>query len=267
MPTGDTGQDRRIPTEAQRAARELRRAERFAKRGQVNEAIASLQQALQFGADRYTCYLQLARLYQAQGQWPEAVSAAEKAIAADPRQVPARETIIALYLEARNYERAIAASQELLKISPRHLPARDALGAAYIGVGDVDAAARVTNELIRLEPNNAAHHFTKALLCQHRGEVRMAVEEFCRVLDMAEGTELAACAREHLDAIDAFQINQILALAMDDPLFRLRVLQNPEQAIVERGFFLSESGQQILHTLAAQELAELTTECKTRLYH
>src|SRR6266851_383332 len=117
------------------AAQEVRRAERLAERGNVAEAIASLNCAISLGADPYTCYLRQARLHQDRRQFHEAVSAAEKAIAEEPTRLSAREAIIAVHLESRDYKGAISASKALLKISPRHVPAHDALGAAYIGLG------------------------------------------------------------------------------------------------------------------------------------
>jgi len=267
MPTSEPDPERRPVSRAQRAVREMRRAEHFAERGQVAEAIQSLHQAIQFGADRYTCYLRMARLYQTRQQWEEAVSAAEKAIAEDPHQLPAREAVIALYLEARDYARAAEASKALLKLAPRHVPARDALGAAYIGLGDVAAAIRVANDLIRLDPNNPAHHLTKALLCQHGGEVGLAVEELERVLEMAEDNELAESAREQLDVLDSFQLASIVTLALEDTVFRTKLIRDPESAAAERGFRLSEWGLQRLQEVAAQDLTEMEVHCRPGLYH
>lgn len=266
MPTSEPDSERRLALRAQRAVHEMRRAERFAERGQVAEAIQSLEQAMQFGADRYTCYLRLARLYQTRQQWEEAVSAAEKAIAENPAQLSAREAVIALYLEARDYPRAIEASKALLKLSPRHVPARDALGAAYIGLGDVNAAIRVVNDLVRLDPTNPTHRFTKALLCQHQGEVRTAVEELERVLEMAEEEELVESAREQLDALDSFQLTSILTLAFEDAVFRAKLLCDSESAIAERGFRLSEGGSQRLQEVCAQELSEMEWRGRPNLY-
>lgn len=267
MPMSEPSPGRRPTTEVQRANREMRRAERLARNGQVPEAIESLLQALQYGADRYTCYLRLARLYQMRRQWPQAVHAAEMAIEVSPDKITAREAVIALYLECRDYTRAIEASIALLKLAPRHVPARDALGAAYIGLGDVEAAMRVANDLIRMDPTNPTHRFTKAHLCQHRGEIRLAVDEFERVIQFAPDTELAESARDQLDVLDSFQINQILLLATEDAVFRARLVQDPDFAPVERGYYLSETGRHALHELIGQGLDEITPSARPNLYN
>ncbi len=251
----------------QRALREIRRAEQCAAKGDLTQAIRSLETALNLGADRYTCYLRLARLYQTRQQWRQAVNAAEQAIAEDPKKLTAREAIITFHLESRDYERAVDASKALLKISPRHVPARDALGAAYLGMGDVDAAMRVANDLIRLDPTSPAHRFTKAHLCQHRGEIRMAVEQFQRVLILSPESDAADSAREQLENLDAFQLNQILTLACDDSIFRARLEQGIDGAVFEKGFCLSDEGKEALRDMVSDGLPILGEPSRPSLYH
>lgn len=252
---------------ARRVLREMRRAQTLEQEGRVEEAVATLESAMQMGADRYTCYLRLARLYQRRHQWTEAVAAAELAIAEHPDKLSAREAVIALYLEVRDYERAVDASIALLKLSPHHVPARDALGTAYIGLGNVDAAIRVANDLVRLDPSDASHRFKKALLCQHRGEVRTAVEEFERVLAMAPDSDLAETAREQLDSLDVFQIDTILLLAEQDAVFRMKLLRDSHYAAAERGFALSESGRQKLEELVSEAMQNPLPDAHRNLYH
>jgi len=276
MPTGEPNQTRRQTSlepqidsarGKQRAIKEIRRAEQFAERGDVPQAIQSLEQALHLGADRYTCYLRLARLYQTRQQWTEAVNAAEHAIAEDPDKLTAREAIISFHLENRDYDRAISASKALLKISPRHVPARDALGAAYLGLGDVDAALRVANDLIRIDPTNPAHRFTKAHLSQHRGEVGMAVEEFQKVILLAPESDVADSAREQLENLDAYQLNQILTLACDDTIFRVKLGQDVSSATSEKGFSLSDEGREALRDMITDGLPSTDTSSRASLYH
>jgi Putative Zn-dependent protease, contains TPR repeats len=257
---------RRMSPARRSAAQEVRRAERLAERGEVAEAIATLDHAISLGAAPYTCYLRQARLYQSHQQFCEAVSAVEKAIAEQPTRLSAREAIIALHLETREYDRAISASKAWLKISPRHGPAHDALGAAYIGLGDTAAALRVANELIRIDPTSPSHRFTKAHLAQHLDDVSTAVEEFQRVVELAPESDLAENAREQLQVLDGFQLHQIMTLAVEDSLFRCRILRDCEEAVADRGFVLSESGKMMLHE-ATDGLEQLSLSCRPTLYH
>ena len=53
-------------------------------------------------------------------------------------------------------------------------------------------------------------------------------------------------ARQHLAAVDGILINQMMALAKDDLLFRSKLRRQPDEAALERGYFLSESGADAL---------------------
>lgn len=257
---------RRVTIARRTAAQEMRKAERLAERGNVDEALATLDYAISLGADPYTCYLRQARLHQAQRHFGDAITAAEKAIAEQPERLSAREAIIALHLEARDYGRAIVASKALLKISPRHVPAHDALGAAYIGLGDTPAAIRVANELIRIDPNSPSHRFTKAHLAQHLDDIPTAVEEFQLVCELAPDSDLAENAMEQLQTLDAHQLHQVMTLAVEDTMFRCKLLRDCEDAVEERGYALSEIGKQMLHE-AVDGLEHLPLSWRATLYH
>lgn len=209
MPFGEPDRERRSAGTTRRAERALRDASRLAEQGDAAEAITRVNAALAEGADRYTCFLWLAKLYRLIGHSDDAVNAAEAARCEDPASTAAHEALIALHLESRDYTRAADAVKDLLRIAPRHVSARDALGAAYIGMGDVPAAMRVANDMVRLYPDDPGHRFKKALLCEHEGAVRLAVEEFQRVLDMSTDTVMVSGAREQLELLDTYQLNQI----------------------------------------------------------
>jgi tetratricopeptide (TPR) repeat protein len=249
------------------AARALRRARRQARQGDYAAAIDSLEAAIRLGADPYDCYLRQASLYRSLGRWGDAVTSAEKAVERGPNRLAAREAVIALLLQVRDYERAVEASRELIRIAPRHMPARDALGAAYMGLGDVDAAIRVANEMIRLETGNPVHRFKRAMLLQHKGEVRMALADFERVLDMSDDPDLSDAAREQLDALDLSQLHGILLLAADDAVFRAKLIMDPERAILERGFSLTDWGLRRLADLAVEDLDNFPGSWTPRSYH
>ncbi|HZP83428.1 MAG TPA: tetratricopeptide repeat protein [Chthonomonadaceae bacterium] len=261
------------PTQAARGSspvpwqRWLRRAEQQAERGEFSEAIDSLEAAITAGAECYACCLQMADLYRALGQWQAALTIAEQAIGLDPTRIPAYEKVMTLALEAGDCERAIAASCALIKIAPRHVPAHDTLGAAYIQMGDVDAAIRVTNTLIRLDPETPAHHFKKALLCQHKGEVALAVQEFTDAILLDPCGPHAEAAREALETLDTFQLNQIVTLAMEDTVFRIKLERDPVEAAAERGFYLSETGNQMLTELSQMALPDFPEPCRPILYN
>ena len=74
-------------------------------------------------------------------------------------------------------------------------------------------------------------------------------------------------ARQAIDALDDHQIRQIILLASEDLLFRVRLRQNPEGAAQERGFALSPGGYMALHQLDLDGLAASSWDQRPILYH
>ncbi len=245
----------------------LRRAERRITSGNYAQAIADLRRAMGQGADAYACTLRIADLQCRRQKWEQAIRAAEQAIALVPLATNAWEMLMAIAMRIGDFERAQTAGRAIIKIRPRYMPAYDALGALYMQRGDVDSAMRVLDALIRQCPHEGIHHFKKGLLCQHKGEIALAVYEFTTALELAPNGQCALEARSALECLDAFQLNQILTLGMEDMVFRARLLRDAEEASAERGFCLSEHGYHILGELCAQLLPHTLGLCRRLRYN
>ncbi len=192
---------------------------------------------------------------------------AQKAIERKPHRIAAREAVIALLLQARDYRGAARASRDLLKVSPKHMAARDALGAAYMGMGDTDGAIRVASEMIRMNPADPLLRFRKAMLLQHKGEFRLAIAEFEAVLQISDDPALNDAIYDQLEDLDLNQLHSILLLAADDPLFRAKVIADPERAIAERGYGLSMLGLRRLADIADEDLDRIPGDRRPKTYH
>lgn len=164
-------------------------------------------------------------------------------------------------------DRVFAIAQEALRRNPNHIRAYDALGSAYFQRGDVEATLRVLATLIRLDPLNPAYRFKKALLCQHQGEIALAVQEFIEVCEMDPEGPYALPARESLHTLDMFQLQQIFILTMDDTMFRTQVLRDPQNAIEERGFLLSPFGNHMLNGFLLDMVIECPHEAQAVFYN
>lgn len=248
----------------ERAARAMLRAEELSAKGQLPEAIRSLQSALRYGANPSLCYLRLARLYQSQKQLTMAIEAASKAVDLDPANIIAWEALLTLSIENKDFQKAVNIGRKLIKIAPNHIPARDMLGYAYMGLGNLDAAMRVTNDQIRLDPSNPSHHYTRAMLCMHSGETEMAIIELERVLNMTDDTDMINAATDQLEMLDTHQIEKIVVLAVEDDIFRMKLAMDIREAVESKGFVLSENGLEQLTVLCSQGLTEMKVDGPSR---
>jgi tetratricopeptide (TPR) repeat protein len=247
--------------------RSLQRASKHIESGNYVQAIASLERALQNGADVYTCTLRMAELYRVLGQRQAALIHASNAVKLSPEKVPAYELVITIALELGEFHQAITASHNLIRLVPNHLPAHNALGTAYLQIGEFDSALRAVNTLVRLEPGNPQHHFKKAILCQHKEEYAMAAFSFLQMLRIDPQGENAELAKEALNMLENSQLHQIVTLLAEDRVFRLKFQRDPISAVQERGFMFSEGGFYALQNIGEQLLEDIPPSSRNRLYN
>lgn len=242
----------------------MRRANSLAERGMYDEAIAHVKEAIAICPQEPKCSVQLANLYRAQNKMGPAIEAMKKAVALDPKDSGTQEQLLQALVELARYDEAITLGRKLLAAFPRNLFARDVLGIAYLQQGRIDESLKVTSELIRLAPADPAHHFKKAVLLQQKGEIAQAMSAFTRALEMDPGGDMADDAREAIAALDSYQLRQILTIAVEDVVFRTKLILDPESASNERGFKLSSSG---IMTLRQIDIESLPGDAQNRYYH
>lgn len=235
--------------------------------GDSEAAVATLRKALRSTGDKTHVYIELADLYRGQRKPDLAIEAMRKAIKRRPNDVQAREILLEILLETGRFDDCIEESKALLRLSPKSLSARDVLSIAYIQKDMIERALQVTNEMINLDPSSPANHFKKALLYQQKGDVGNAIHEFTRVLEMNPDDEMAEGAQQAIEALDSFQIRHIVMLAVEDFIFRAKLARDPESAALERGFYLSYSGMNMLKQIQFDELSDVWSEWKQRSYH
>ena len=245
----------------------LERAKHLREEGNLEGAVASLQKALKASGEKAPVYIELADLYRDQRKFDLAIEAMRKAVKRRPNDVQARETLLEMLLEMGRFDDCIEESKAMLKLSPKSLSARDVLSIAYIQKDMIERALQVTNEMINLDPSSPGNHFKKALLYQQKGDVGNAIHEFSRVLEMGADDELAEGAQQAIEALDQFQIRHIVMLAVEDFIFRAKLVRDPESAALERGFYLSGSGMSMLRQIEFDELSDIWSEWKQRFYH
>lgn len=242
----------------------MRRASSFAQRGLYDKAIERIQEALTISPRDARCNVQLAKIYKAQNKIGPAIDAMQKAVEIDPSNSTVREQLLRTLLEIGRYDDAINLSCELLKQIPKNVFVRDVLGIIYLQQGELDKALQVTNELIRLDPTDPAHHFKRAVLLQQKGQITEAMQAFIRALEMDPDGDMADDAREAIAALDGYQLRQILTIAVDDAVFKTKLILDPDSAARERGFLLSNSGVAALKQI---DLDDLPGESANRYYH
>ena len=247
-----------------RLASLMKRANWLAQQGMYEEAIANIEKAMAISPQEAKCSIQLANIYRAQNRIGPAIEAMRRAVELDPRNSTVQEQLLQTLVGLERYDEAISVSRSLLKRSPKNLHARDVLSIAYLQQGMLDKALAVTDELIQLAPTDSVHFFKKAVLLQQKGEISQAMAAFTRALEMDPDGEMADDAREAIAALDSYQLKQILTIAIEDGVFKVKLTLDPVSASQERGYLLSSGGIAALRQI---DLDSLPGDPQHRYYH
>ena len=240
-----------------RARRLTQRALVLAGAGKLAEAIVCQDEVTTIRPQDSVAFFRLGMLCREARRTEQAVQALRRSTHLSPGARDPREALTETLVEASRYEEAITEARALLKIVPRSLFARDALSIAYLQVGKIEKALQVTGEMVWLDPLNPGHHFRRGLLFQQQGNLMAAVGEYSRALDMSHPeSETYEDAEEALEILDDEQTRQILLLASEDWFFLLKLRRDLPEAVMERGFCLSEDGLARMHHILPHEFPE-----------
>lgn len=235
--------------------------------GRHEEALQVLRQAVALNPENIEYLLRAISILRDAGQMAAALKALEwaAAICAEPA---VRLALAECYLEMDRNREAMDECHRVLRSRPRDIRALDLLQTAYLKEGNVGQALRIAGRLTLLCPQDAMNYFRKAVLLQQLGDIRQAVDNFMRVVEIEEkDTELADRAREAVEMLDGIQLRQLLVLAGDDAVFRAKLCRDPHDAAAERGFHLSEAGIAALEQLELESLPELQRAWMRKTYH
>lgn len=237
-----------------RARRLEKRAQTLAGAGRMEEAIACQAELTDLRPDDPTAFFRLGLMYREARRVEPALHALRRAADLNPEYRDPREALIATLLDSGRYQEIVNEGKILMKLAPRSVFARDVLSLAYMQLGQTDKALRVVGELVWLDPANPDHYLKRAMLLQQQGNVKNAVGEYTRVLEMApEGSDALSVAADALETMDDRQLQQILLLASEDGVFQWKVRHDPAEATLERGYHLTPDGIAKLQFLLHQQ--------------
>jgi tetratricopeptide (TPR) repeat protein len=236
--------------------------------GRHKEALEALKRAVDLNPDNMEYLLRSISLLRDAGLQDEARTGLEWAV--KMCEEPAvRLALCECYLDLDRNREAMDECQRVLRSRPRDLRALDLLQTAYLKEGDVPRALRIAYRLALICPQDPMNFFRKAVLYQQLGDIRQAIDNYSRVVEMDDDqyADLADRAREAIELLDGLQLRQLLMLASDDPVFRARLRRDPHEAAAARGFHISSAGVVALRELELEQLPDLQLAWLRKVYH
>jgi len=127
--------------------------------GQLDEAIAEFEGAIQLDPEDAVAHYNLGLAYHGQGQLDEAVAEYQEAIRLNPDLSDAHTNLGAAYTDQGQADKAIAEYTEAIRLNPDDDSAHHNLGLVYAEQGKADEAIAEYQEAIRINPNKADAHY------------------------------------------------------------------------------------------------------------
>jgi tetratricopeptide (TPR) repeat protein len=146
-----------------------------------------------------------------------------------------------------HYDRAAGLCERELEASPASVSVLELLTSVWERGGRMERAREAAVRWATAAPLDPRAHYRLALIEQRLQSYDWAVYRFRLAIAHAGADHaLRVAAQDALHSLDAFQSRQVLAMRDVDPTFRARLLADPERALSERGFALSEEARRAL---------------------
>lgn len=224
------------------------------RKGETKRALLLLKKGLEKMPNSTTLWFALGQLQRNLNQFREALRSFEQVLKLGHDTPMLRETIGQLCMDLGLVDKAIEHIKKGLEQDPENPSLLDLLAFLYLQKGKTREALQVVQRIIRLAPTDPIIHFKLATLHHQLGNYAQAVMAYQRTIALAPGTELARDAQQILEALDRYQLEQVFMLSMEDPIFRVKLMRNPQEALREKGFLISESSLEIIYNTDFSQL-------------
>jgi len=163
----------------------------------LDEAIASVQKAIDYSADFAYAHLALGDVYAFQARtyvsdperkivahtFGDALAEYDKALKADAQLLPALLSRARVYIELEDPAKALADLQKALDMQPRNAELYGLAAMAYQVGQDYQNAINTAATALALDPKNAEAHNAAGLAYYYLGDLGMAAEHFTNAIE------------------------------------------------------------------------------------
>jgi tetratricopeptide (TPR) repeat protein len=148
------------------------------------EAISILQQAGKLDPKNPAIPRNMGTAYGKLGQWDQASAAYEQAIALNPDFGEAYGDLVGAYAKLGKLAEAIAAGEKAIALAPDYATAYSNLGSVYGMQGDLDKAIALFQQALEIDPEDAMSHYNLGFAYEKQKLLDQAVFEYKRAIEI-----------------------------------------------------------------------------------
>ena len=153
-------------------------------KGNVAEAIAHFQKALQIKPDYAEAQNNLGNALLKKGNVDEAIAHYQRALQIRPYYAEARNNLGNALLKNGHVDEAISDYRRALQLKPDNAEAHNNLGEALLKKGKVDEAIAQFQKALQIKPDNAAAHYNLGNALLQKGGADEAIAQFQKALQI-----------------------------------------------------------------------------------
>ena len=163
------------------------------RNGQLDEAVAHFEKALQMRSDDYLALLTMGVTRFYQGQVPEAIEYAQAAIRSNADRPKAHNLLGMAFAKQNRNEAALDEMRHASELAPKDAEIQNNLGLALARLGRIPEAIDQFHKAVRLDPDNAAPaHANLGWALLSAGKAQESISEFEAALQLNPEFKTAA---------------------------------------------------------------------------
>jgi protein O-mannosyl-transferase len=148
------------------------------QRGEIDEAIAHYDKALELDPSYGEAHYNLANALIRQKRVDEAIGHYQKAVELNPNNTKAYYNLGSVLVQAGRTEEGIALYHKALELNPNNAAALNNLGAALLRLGRMEEAMAHYSKALQLDPNNAEANYNLAGALVQKGRLEEALKYY-----------------------------------------------------------------------------------------
>jgi len=154
------------------------------QKGQVKEATANLQKAVEIQPDYAVAQHDLGTVLFQTGHFQEAIERFREALRLEPDYVAAHNSLGTVLFQTGHFQEAMEQFREALRLEPTYILAHNNLGTALARTGHFQEAIEQFQEVLRLQPDDATAHFDLGNALLQTGQMQEAIQQYQEALQL-----------------------------------------------------------------------------------
>lgn len=129
-------------------------------------------------------YIDRAEKQKQQGKLEDAIATLKQAVSLDARNSELQFRLGRLFIEHKDISSGIKSLEKAIEINPEYFPALIELGQIYLKNSVLEIAYSLTNRALKAAPDNADVQFAYASVCQRQGGLETAIDHYRKAIEL-----------------------------------------------------------------------------------